>query len=275
MIYAIGDLQGCLQPLKNLLKKIAFNPDHDQLWLAGDLINRGPESLETLRFCYERRDNIVAVLGNHDLHLLAVAASQHTDQPLKTKKKDTLDGILNAPDKETLLTWLRHNPLLHHDTTHNAAICHAGIAPCWDLEQAATFAREVETVLAQDDPKQRDAYFKAMYGNEPNYWSDDLAGTDRLRTITNFFTRMRLCHADGSLDFSYKGKRDAIPESLTPWFEYPNRKTIPGRLLFGHWAALLGDTRSDTVIGLDYGCVWGNQLAAYCVDDQTLHTESG
>lgn len=264
MIYAIGDIQGCFTPFQQLLDVIAFNPDRDQLWLAGDLINRGPESLQTLEYCYAHRDNIIAVLGNHDLHLLALA----TLPERKPGKKDTLNEILAAPQKDAWLSWLRHNPLLHWDTEANAAMSHAGIAPFWDLTTARARASEVEALLRQDDPALHEAFFRDMYGNEPDLWDDALEGTDRLRTITNYFTRMRVVDAQGRLNLRFKKGRADIPHDSWPWFEAPQRVPIATRLLFGHWAALLGDTKTSNIIGLDLGCVWGNQLGAYCLDTQ-------
>jgi bis(5'-nucleosyl)-tetraphosphatase (symmetrical) len=258
--YAIGDIQGCFEPLQGLLKRLAFNPDRDQLWLVGDLVNRGPASLATLRFCYERRDNIACVLGNHDLHLLAVA-HQHK----AAKRKDTLREILQAPDREQLLNWLQTRPLMHQDTELDAVMVHAGIAPCWTLPEAITRAQEVERVLHSD---QADAYFAAMYGNDPAGWDDNLSGPTRWRTITNYFTRMRLVRADHSLDLAYKGTLDAIPPGLYPWFRTPQRKAIAPRIVFGHWAALGGLRNQKGMFGLDTGCVWGKQLTAYCLEDE-------
>lgn len=268
MIYAIGDIQGCFEPFQCLLKQINFNTDRDQLWLAGDLVNRGPASLETLRYCYAHRDNIVAVQGNHDLHLLAVAF----DPDRQAKRKDTLTPILEAPDREPLLNWLIHNPLLHVDETHKAALVHAGIAPTWDLDTARRLAKEVETVL--QDETRRTGFFKTMYGNEPDSWDKKLKGNDRLRFITNAFTRMRLCDKKGRLNLSYKSTLENAPADLFPWFATPKRQPIDYRIFFGHWAALLGETNNTNIIGLDHGCVWGNRLSAYCLDnDAWFHCE--
>ena len=265
MIYAIGDIQGCFEPFQCLLKKINFNPDKDCLWLAGDLVNRGPNSLETLRFCYQRRENIIAVQGNHDLHLLAVAFDPNRD----AKRKDTFGDILEAKDRKHLLDWLLGNPLLHFDPAHNAVMAHAGFPPMWDLKHALEFSKEVENVLA--DSKLRIKYFKEMYGNKPKGWDDKLKGPDRWRTITNYFTRMRLCDSSLNLDLEYKGILADKPQNLFPWFSAPNRIAIPQRILFGHWAALMGETNNQNVIGLDHGCVWGNKLSAYCLDTDEWH----
>ncbi len=260
MIYAIGDIQGCFEPFQCLLKQIKFKKDKDQLWLAGDLVNRGPQSLETLRYCVANQDNIIAVQGNHDLHLLATAF----DPDRRPKRKDTLDEILNAPDRDKLLEWLIHNPLLHVDHQHKAALVHAGIAPCWTLEQAQGYAREVESVLRH--PQQRITFFKEMYGSHPTHWSETLSGPTRWRTITNFFTRMRLCDKRHGLDLSYKGTLDLKPGNLYPWYKTPKRKHINYDIYFGHWAALGGETHQKHVFALDHGCVWGNRLSARCLD---------
>ena len=242
------------------MKQINFNVDKDQLWLAGDLVNRGPQSLETLRFCVAHRDNIVAVQGNHDLHLLATAF----DPDRSPKRKDTIGDILSAHDKDELLEWLIHNPLMHVDHDHKALLVHAGVSPGWTLEQAESYAREVETVL--QNPLQRVSYFKAMYGNEPSHWNHTLSGPTRWRTITNFFTRMRLCDDEHGLDLTYKGTLDLKPDNLHPWYEAPKRIEIEYDIFFGHWAALEGTTNNDNIIALDHGCVWGNKLSAFCLD---------
>ncbi|WP_121238792.1 symmetrical bis(5'-nucleosyl)-tetraphosphatase, partial [Pseudomonas aeruginosa] len=191
-VYAVGDLQGCLDPLKCLLERVAFDPTKDRLWLVGDLVNRGPQSLETLRFLYAMRESVVSVLGNHDLHLLAVA---HKSERLK--KSDTLREILEAPDREPLLDWLRHLPLLHYDEQRKVALVHAGIPPQWSLEKARLRAAEVEQALRDD--QRLPLFLDGMYGNEPAKWDKKLHGIDRLRVITNYFTRMRFCTEDGKL----------------------------------------------------------------------------
>lgn len=261
MIYAIGDLQGCYEPFQCLLKKINFNADRDQLWLAGDLVNRGPASLSTLRLCYELRDNIVAVQGNHDLHLLATAF----DPERKPKRKDTLEEILHAPDRDALLEWMLNNPLLHIDDAQQAALVHAGIPPMWGLQEAQRKAQEVEAVLC--DSRQRVEFFQAMYGNQPDHWNETLQGTARLRVITNYFTRMRVCDASHHLNLGYKSTLADIPQGEYPWFATPGRTELPYRIFFGHWAALLGETNNANIIGLDHGCVWGNRLSAYCLEN--------
>ncbi|MAR89364.1 MAG: symmetrical bis(5'-nucleosyl)-tetraphosphatase [Pseudomonadota bacterium] len=255
--YAIGDLQGCFSAFQRLLQQLQFNPDRDQLWLAGDLVNRGPQSLQTLQYCYERRDNLVAVLGNHDLHLLAVLAGA-----VDGKRKDTFDDILQSPLRDTLAQWLHECPLMHENAEW--VLCHAGIYPGWDLHTARQCAREVEQVL--QNPTQRHEFFNNMYGNTPAHWDQQLTGPDRWRTITNFFTRMRLIDAAGNMDFNHKDSLENAPEGFSPWFQWHERVPIEKKILFGHWAALEGLTLRRDVIGLDTGCVWGNQLSAYCLE---------
>ena len=256
--YVVGDVQGCLQPLKCLLKTVSFNPDKDVLWSVGDIVNRGPKCLKTLRWFYERRDNIVMVLGNHDLHLLAVAAGAR-----EPSRSDTLDDILKASDRSALIEWLHHRPLLHQE--HGATLVHAGIPPQWTVDDAARYAREVEAALQSPDCV---AFLKDMYGNEPIVWSDDLEGTTRLRVITNYLTRMRYCTKKGKLDLLSKGP-SPDPAALnglkkvSAWFSHPERKTINDKILFGHWASLEGKTDNPNAIGLDTGCVWGGSMSLY------------
>lgn len=259
--YAIGDLQGCLGAFECLLDKIAFNPDKDRLFLAGDLINRGPDSLGTLRRVFQLRDNVHSVLGNHDLHLLAVAHGA-----TRSKRKDTLAEILDAPDRAELLSWLQQCPLLIDLPEHNATLTHAGIPPLWSLDQARSRAREVEAVLKDDRCGE---FFTHMYGNHPAGWDEQLGGTDRWRVITNHFTRMRFVNAAGELDLTTKGEADAPPSGFLPWFKHPQRNVTDTRLLFGHWAALEGHTGVDLVDALDTGCVWGGSLTALRLDDLT------
>ncbi|MDR7088023.1 MULTISPECIES: symmetrical bis(5'-nucleosyl)-tetraphosphatase [Cellvibrio] len=258
--YAIGDIQGCLEPLQCLLQEIKFNPSKDKLWLAGDLINRGPDTLETLRFLYRLRDSITIVLGNHDLHFIAVYYGQR-----KRGKNDTLDELLRAPDCADLVYWLRQQKLVHHDPLLNFTMVHAGIPPQWDLSEALAHAREVENVLQTDKVE---IFLAGMYGNLPNRWNDNLAGVDRLRLITNYFTRMRFCSADGELELQTKESVDAAPIGFAPWFSFAERKTWDQRILFGHWAALEGRTDVENVYALDTGCVWGGSLTALRLEDE-------
>ena len=255
--YVVGDIQGCLQPLKCLLKKVKFDPKTDVLWSVGDIVNRGPKCLKTLRFFYKMRDSLVMVLGNHDLHLLAVAAGAR-----RPSRSDTLDEILAAPDREELLNWLLYRPLIHHE--YGYTMMHAGIPPQWSVKKAIKRAREVEAVLQSPDCLE---FFQHMYGNEPAIWSKDLRGMDRLRVITNYLTRMRYCSEEGWLDLESKGARpNEGVKKVAAWFSHPNRKSRDDKILFGHWASLEGMTDSPNAIGLDTGCVWGGAMSLYCLE---------
>ncbi|MCY1402113.1 Bis(5'-nucleosyl)-tetraphosphatase, symmetrical [compost metagenome] len=257
--YAVGDLQGCLAPLKCLLQQVAFDPSRDKLWLAGDLVNRGPQSLETLRFLYSIRDAVTCVLGNHDLHLLAVA---HNIERLK--KADTLREIIDAPDCADLLDWLRLQKLLHYDEQRDIVLVHAGIPPQWSLEKARLRAAEVEEALRDDE--RLPLFLDGMYGNEPAKWDKKLHGVERLRVITNYFTRMRFCTEDGKLDLKSKEGLDTAPPGYAPWFSHPKRKTRGQKIIFGHWAALEGRCSEPGLFALDTGCVWGGSLTLLNVD---------
>jgi len=257
--YAVGDLQGCLEPLKCLLGQVAFDPARDTLWLVGDLVNRGPQSLETLRFLYGIRDSLVCVLGNHDLHLLAAG---HNIERLK--KTDTLREILQAPDGSQLLEWLRQQKLMHYDEQRNIALVHAGIPPQWSLRKALKCAAEVEEVLRDDN--RLTPYLDGMYGNEPLKWDNDLKGVTRLRVITNYFTRMRFCTSEGKLDLKGKEGVDTAPPGYAPWFTYKERKTRDVKIIFGHWAALEGRCDQPGIFALDTGCVWGGSMTLMNVD---------
>ena len=264
-VYAIGDIQGCLQPLQCLLQQVAFDPQRDRLWLVGDLVNRGPQSLETLRFLFGMREAVTTVLGNHDLHLLAVA---HNVERLK--KGDTLGEILAAPDRDDLLDWLRNQPLLHYDEERQVALVHAGIPPQWSLKKARKRAAEVEAALRDDE--RLPLFLDGMYGNEPDKWDSKLRGVTRLRTITNYFTRMRFCTADGRLDLKSKEGLGTAPSGYAPWFSHPGRKTRGERIIFGHWAALQGHCDEPGVEALDSGCVWGGAMTLLDVDSGERHT---
>ncbi|NBA97724.1 symmetrical bis(5'-nucleosyl)-tetraphosphatase [Pseudomonas sp. R5(2019)] len=263
-VYAVGDLQGCLQPLKCLLERVRFNPASDRLWLVGDLVNRGPESLATLRFLYQMRDSLVCVLGNHDLHLLA---AHHNIERLK--KADTLREILQAPDAKDLLDWLRQQKLMHFDEQRQVALVHAGIPPQWSLSKALRHANEVEEVLRDDNRLK--PYLDGMYGNEPSKWDKNLKGVTRLRVITNYFTRMRFCTADGKLDLKGKEGADMAPPGYAPWFQHKQRKTRGLKIIFGHWAALEGQSNEPGIFALDTGCVWGGAMTLLNVDTGERH----
>jgi bis(5'-nucleosyl)-tetraphosphatase (symmetrical) len=257
-VYAIGDVQGCLDPLQRLLERIAFDPASDQLWFCGDLVNRGPASLETLRFVRALGETATVVLGNHDLHLLATAWANSRPR----KRRDTLDGILAAPDREELLEWLRRRPLLHHDAALDFTMVHAGLPPQWALADARAAAAELETVL---QGHRFVDFLRAMYGNLPDRWSPALEGVDRLRYIVNAFTRLRYVRPDGSLDFSNSGPPDPDRQDMIPWFRFPGRRSAGLRMVFGHWSTL-GEIDHEGAISLDTGCVWGRRLTALQLD---------
>ena len=263
-VYAVGDLQGCLDPLKRLLDEVRFDPASHQLWSVGDLVNRGPQSLETLRFLYSIRDAFVCTLGNHDLHLLAAWYNIE-----RLKKADTLAQILEAPDAPELIQWLRCQKLLHYDEPRNIALVHAGIPPIWPLSKALRYAAEVESALRDDNLVK--PYLDGMYGNEPAKWNKDLHGVTRLRVITNYFTRMRFCTRDGKLDLKGKEGADSAPPGYAPWFSHKERRSRHVRIIFGHWAALEGRCNEPGVFALDTGCVWGNAMTLMNVDTLHMH----
>ena len=256
--YAIGDVQGCYTELQTLLKKINFDPEKDQLWFTGDLINRGPRSLETLRFIKSLRNSAVTVLGNHDLHFIAVA---NGNQALK--ENDTFQDILQADDCNELMGWLCQQPLLHHNEKIGFTMSHAGIAPRWDLHQAQRLAKEVENILRGHS---RSTLLQQMYGNEPTCWDEQLQTMERWRCIINYFTRMRFCDTNGCLDLSSKGSIKDAPQGLIPWFQVENRKMQNENIVFGHWAALGGYTNTKCTFAIDTGCAWGKQLTAMCLE---------
>ena len=256
-VYAIGDLQGCYDQFRALLDRLHFDPACDRLWLTGDLVNRGPRSLETLRYVRSLEPSVSVVLGNHDLHLLAAAA----DAGRRRRDGDTLDAVLAAPDRDELLDWLRRRPLLHADTLLGTVLVHAGLPPEWDLATASACAAEVSQALEQDPAD----FFRAMYGDQPDRWSPGLAGVDRLRFAVNCLTRLRFLTADGRLVLKYKGPIAAAPSDLLPWFRVPGRRTAGLRVVFGHWSAL-GYYAGEGVVSLDSGCVWGGSLTALRLD---------
>jgi len=260
--YAIGDLQGCYDPLRRLLDRVGFDPAHDRLWFVGDLVNRGPQSLQTLRFIHGLGAAALTVLGNHDLHLLAVAHGG------RKGRRDTLDDILGAADRDALLEWLRRQPLLHEDG--ELALLHAGLPPQWDLHLARRCAREVEDVLRGPDYA---GFLRDMYGDEPSCWDDALTGARRLRFIVNCYTRMRYCDARGRIDLEAKGAPGSQPESLMPWFAHPGRRSANSTLVFGHWSTL-GRVHwpEHRVYCLDTGAIWGGRLTALRLEDRTLHS---
>ena len=257
--YAVGDIQGCCDEFELLLEQINFNPDYDQLWLTGDLVNRGPRSLDTLRLVKSLGNAAITVLGNHDLHLLATALNPET----RHKAKDTFDDILRATDRDELLHWLQHRPVLHHDAQLNWTLIHAGLPPQWDLALAKRCANELQDVLRQPDHAR--ALFRQMYGDQPDCWDDRLEGMDRLRFITNCLTRLRVCTTNGTLKLKAKGSPDQLEHGLLPWFKVPQRLSRDERIVCGHWSAL-GFYNADNVLALDTGCVWGGSLCAVRLD---------
>ena len=260
-VYVIGDLQGCYKKLKKLLKLIKFDATRDFLWFAGDLVNRGPDSLKTLRFVKDLGDRATVVLGNHDLHLLAVYY-----QGVTLKSGDTLNKVMQADDSEELMSWLRTRPLLHHDVDLNFSMVHAGIYPGWTISQSLALSAEVEAVLAGDDYVN---FFASMYGNKPARWSKKLRGMSRLRFITNVFTRMRYLHPDLTLDLAAKGAPSKASNSdVVPWFEFRQSAIKFNRVAFGHWSTL-PTGQYGNCFALDSGCVWGGQLTALRIDKKT------
>jgi len=259
--YAIGDVQGCYDELRLLLDQIDFDPAADRLYFVGDIVNRGPRSLETVRFIKGLGEAAVTVLGNHDLHLLAVASGVS-----KTKRRDTFGDILGAADREELLDWLRHRPLLH--SAGEFYLIHAGLPPQWDMQTAVRCAQEVEDVLRGDGARE---FFSHMYGDSPRLWSEHLQGWERIRFITNCFTRLRCCGLGGALDMEEKGGLGSLPAGLSPWFRVPGRSSEGARIIFGHWSTL-GFHQENGCICLDTGCLWGGELTALGLDDGRRHS---
>jgi bis(5'-nucleosyl)-tetraphosphatase (symmetrical) len=257
-IYAIGDVQGCYSELCRLLEKVNFDPAQDTLWFCGDLVNRGPESLQTLKFVKSLGSSALTVLGNHDLHLLAL---HHGVQ--KVNDFASLRKILKSPERDELMDWLQTQPLLHYDRRHKAVVVHAGIHPAWGLSKARKLAGEVETALRGENAAR---FFKKMYGNKPVKWSDDLEGDKRLRFITNVFTRMRYFDQAGKLDFTVNhSPRRYLRNGLTPWFQMKATLRDDVRVLFGHWSTLPVGCYGRC-FALDGGCVWGGHMVALRID---------
>ncbi|WP_343642784.1 symmetrical bis(5'-nucleosyl)-tetraphosphatase [Roseateles sp.] len=260
MHYLIGDLQGCCDALARLLEKIDFSPSRDRLYLLGDLVNRGPDSLTTLRRLQSLGDAAQCLLGNHDLHLLATAAGVRAPH-----KGDTLDAILQAPDREALLEWLRRQRLAMR--AQGWLMVHAGVVPQWDAEQTLTLAEEVHALLRGPELAE---FLPQMYGNEPDRWKEELEGVARLRFVINVLTRIRYCNAKGKLDFKTKEGLGTAPEGYLPWFDVPERRTAGHPIAFGHWSTL-GLVQRPDLLALDTGCVWGGELtAARVADGQAL-----
>ncbi len=254
--YAIGDIQGCAREFSRLLAELGYSPSRDELFLLGDIINRGPGSLEALRHAESIEARVV--LGNHDLHWLAMCFGDH-----RAKRKDTLAELSAAADSTKLAEWLREQPLLID--TGDFVFSHAGVPPLWSLGKARELAAEVSDVIK--GPKgERQAFFRQMYGGKPNRWRDDLADMDRLRCVTNYLTRMRFITLNGQLEFASKGGIDDAPDGYLPWFSVPRDEPLNRQLAFGHWAAISGECDADGVHALDTGCVWGQELTALNLD---------
>jgi bis(5'-nucleosyl)-tetraphosphatase (symmetrical) len=257
-VYAIGDLQGCYDPFRRLLDELDFEPSSDTLWLTGDLVNRGPKSLKTLRFVMGLGDSVVTVLGNHDLHLLAL----FTATTKATQRFSSLEKLLDAPDADALCDWLRRRPLAHYDSSLDTLLVHAGTHPEWNVRKTLARAEEVEEALQSDD---FEALLEKMYGNTPNQWSGKLSGYKRLRFIINCLTRMRMITAQGRLNFAHNGSPWRARKNLLPWYAAEQRQTKNTRIVFGHWSQL-GLVVLPDLLSLDTGCVWGRQLTAVRLD---------
>jgi bis(5'-nucleosyl)-tetraphosphatase (symmetrical) len=258
--YAIGDVQGSFEELGALLGAAGFDGDKDRLWFVGDLVNRGPASLATLRFVRDLGERALTVLGNHDLHLLALAHGF-----AKRREDDTLGDVLAAPDRDELLDWLRHQPMIHAEA--DRLLVHAGLLPQWDVATAKALAREVEEELR--GPRHRE-FLAHLYGSRPDRWSDSLRGIDRLRVIVNAMTRLRFCTKEGVMEFHTKGETTKAPAGYLPWFDVPGRRSADHTVICGHWSAL-GLRITPNLLALDSGCVWGGKLTAICLEDRRLY----
>ena len=258
--YAIGDIQGCMSALRQLIDQIRFNPVHDRLWFVGDLVNRGPESLAVLRYVKSLGEAALTVLGNHDLHLIAVA-----EGITPPRRKDTLHQVLIAPDRQSLLAWLRRQPLLHQEGAF--LLVHAGLLPQWTTPTTTKLATEVEAALRGDGYRE---FLRSLYDEKiSDCWSDDLTGMARLGVITNALTKLRVCTAEGRMALSYKAELQNVPKDLMPWIQIPNRRSVETTIICGHWSAL-GLHLQDNVIALDTGCVWGGHLTAVRLEDRQV-----
>lgn len=257
--YVIGDIQGCFQELQSLLALTNFQPKQDRLWMVGDLVNRGPQSLEVLNFLYQQRDACKIVLGNHDLHCLACYANVRTCKP-----EDTLLPLLSAPNIDELMTWLRQQPLAYYDKPLDTLMVHAGIAPSWDLNLTLSLAKEISQQLQGAHYQE---FLVTLFQPGADLWQDQLTGFERLRTAVNYFTRVRIIDAQGKIHFRYKKDLAQIPAGYWPWYQNLSRMPTGTRIVFGHWAALLGETKHKKAINLDTGCVWGKRLTALRLED--------
>lgn len=262
--YAIGDVQGCAQELRALLARIGFRSDRDRLWFVGDLVNRGPDSLEVLRFVRALGDNAVTVLGNHDLHLLALALGTSR----RPKRSDTLADVLGARDRDALVEWLLGRPLAYREADHPELLIHAGLLPQWSVTEALDLAAEVSAVL-RSRPRE---VLDSMYGDTPDRWHDRLRGAERWRCVINALTRLRYCSATGVMDLARKDAPDEAQAQLMPWFRVPGRASAGTPIVFGHWSTL-GFLDATDVVALDTGCVWGGSLTAWSLDERRRYSE--
>ncbi len=260
-IYAVGDVQGCFDELQELVEYISFKPKKDQLWFVGDIVNRGPKSLETLRWVKSLGNAAVMVLGNHDLHLLAAHAGVR-----ETSTSSSLFPILKADDANELVDWLRHQPLIRFNKKFEFAIVHAGLPPQWNIQDAFRYAKEVETVLKSKKYKN---FLYNMYGDTPNQWNSKLKGWDRMRIITNLFTRLRYCTPKGVMSFEDKGPPGTQSAGMKPWYEIKSRNSQDTTIVFGHWSTL-GHINNHNVIATDTGCLWGGRLTAIRIGKDEL-----
>jgi bis(5'-nucleosyl)-tetraphosphatase (symmetrical) len=260
-VYAIGDVQGCFHPLERLLEEIRFDRRKDRLWFVGDLVNRGPESLRTLRFVKSLGDACVAVLGNHDLHFICVAEGLQRSKP-----RDTLEALLAAPDRDELVAWMRSLPLMHAED--GFALVHAGLLPEWSVPEARLLAGEVEAWLRGSDYR---TLLRSMYGDFPNRWDDALSGVDRMRVVINAMTRLRVCDAEGAMVLQFKGEPGEARHDWIPWFDVDVRNSRDHVVVCGHWSAM-GLRVRDDMIALDSGCVWGRCLSAMRLEDRSLYS---
>lgn len=265
--YIVGDIQGCFDQLQQLMDMIEFDEKNDQLWLTGDLVARGPKSLQTLRLAKDLGKSAKIILGNHDLHLLATYLGY-----FKTKRKDQTQAILDAPDCDELMYWLRQQPLLASHSEHPFVMCHAGIYPKWSISQAQQYAAEIEQILRSDNYAW---LIENMYGETPTSWNESLQGINRFKFIINSFTRMRYCTPTGELDMKCKLPDNEVdPKQLVPWFSLIKEQQHNQSIIFGHWASLVG-YRDKNVIGLDTGCVWGHHMTMLRWEDQKEFTVRG
>jgi bis(5'-nucleosyl)-tetraphosphatase (symmetrical) len=263
-LYAIGDIQGCHAEFCQLLDLVGFSPPGDRLWLVGDLVNRGPESLAVLREVKALGDSAATVLGNHDFHLLMVAAGH-----AKPHRQDTIAPILEAPDRDELLSWLQHRPLVVDDRDH--LLVHAGLLPGWSPAKAVGLSREVQAMLASESA---DRFLRELYGDEPRSWRDDLTGFDRLRVVVNACTRLRFCTAEGTMEFREKRGPDAAPAGFRPWFEHEQRASAGKTVVCGHWSTLELKLAPNLLM-LDSGCLWGGTLTAIRLEDRRVYQVPG